>query len=135
MVSMTHYTPPDAARLARVAVALAAKATPGPWSIALDHEDEDHDHIFANQVPGDFVATVDCNEERTPAHDGREDARLIAHAGTHYGMLARALLAEQTRADRAVALLRHAASRNHSETTGCSSCCDIAAFLAAEAAP
>lgn len=65
--------PPDPRTLATEAIALAERATPGPWRVGawIRH--------FTITAPGDYGPEL-C------------DADLIAHAGTHYAAIARAYL-------------------------------------------
>ena len=80
--------PADARRLAEEAIELAGKATPGPWEY-----DPPDDCVIG---PADCLAApvlFDCFDASAT------DGTLIAHAGTHYATIARALIEALDRAD------------------------------------
>lgn len=109
--------------LAREALALAEKATPPPWRWAawgddpsrIDTLEADAKHR-PNWKPSEpeWVAMLKCRilslDEplEHSGYRGREDGDLIAHAGTHYAALARALIAAEERVAQLELMLRAA---------------------------
>ena len=86
--------PADVRKLAQEAVELAGKATPGPW-VQSDPEFGDHDtsHFICSGDKEDPAAPlVATAEPRMDSVQAMGDAGLIAHAGTHYATIARALI-------------------------------------------
>lgn len=107
----------DVYEIARAGLELAEKATPGPW-ISADREKDDHAYVksLIDADDGDPIRrrAVLMSELSLmlfwPAHANNKDAEdaavertyanadMIAHAGTHYAALCRAVIeAEQTR--------------------------------------
>lgn len=91
----------DAVAAAREAVALAEKATPGPWDEQYVYDAVRH---IARNCRDINLGGEDCEF----AWDRYEDSPLIAHAGTHYATVARALLAAHEREREASELLNRA---------------------------
>lgn len=79
---------------AREAVELGEKATKGPWDAYYVHDAVRH---IARNCRDMWLGGEDC----TFRWDRNNDADLIAHAGTHYATVSRALIAQ---ADEATAL-------------------------------
>lgn len=85
---MSTDTPSDLSRLAREAVELAEKATPGPWHLAPPRMGFGSVH----GSDGGLVFGLAAGMESERTHDADDDARLLAHMCANYATLARALL-------------------------------------------
>lgn len=96
-------TTPDPASLAREALALAEKAVHGPYTV----RSHGTPNLRDIDMPGGTLASVAVWRSGVPGRNGEAyaTARFLAHAGTHYATLARALLDAEERAVRLEALL------------------------------
>lgn len=102
-------TPADARALAEEAIRLAEEATPGPWHVSNSFDIECD---TCGESP--YVCDLTAEHEDGTAYQSlsmqfcgleslaKPNAALVAHAGTHYATLARALLAALDERDHAL---------------------------------
>lgn len=79
-------------KIAREAIELAEKATPGPWLGIISN---DRNGACFGCGPKHNLCYQDCydtSDDCSDALSAHDDAALIAHAGTHYKELAQAVL-------------------------------------------
>lgn len=101
----------DPYEIAREALELAEKATPGPWTPCGANDGKCSCGLVWSR-PADLCVTachhIECPDEQH-SYGGYKHAQLtanqhmIAHAGTHYAALCRALLAQRAVVEAAVA--------------------------------
>lgn len=88
----------DPLEIAREAVALAEKATKGPMRCVQDHDCTRDGR--RGGAPMQEVCVGETRIARCTIYSTSADGELFAHAGTHYGTLARALLAKHAEVGR-----------------------------------
>ena len=98
---MTKPATPTILSIALEAVELGEKGTQGEWRANLHHTavnaGRNHGFVMADSIVP--LAAVVLGVEGCSEEEGRANIRRIAHAGTHYDALARALLASHGERD------------------------------------
>ena len=132
---------PSALAAAHEAVELAKKATPGPWSNSANplngecltvnavHTSGTERVTQAGNLGPCSVAYCGPHSQRPLGHGQRmHNARLIAHAGTHYATIAQALLAATEMAERYEKALEGARMKHDYECLAVDEFCECGAY-------